>query len=260
MKQSFLFQVSAMDVKALIPQVSYGLEKQVELESRKAHPEMWQVTDRYNNADKSPESVRQLRQKRRGVLALIEWALGVVLLVPALIAPAQMSLLLLIGAACFASGVVLMWQNQRILLGFLSVLQGAVLCLVTLFDRTGLAKLLILGVAGLLIGAVALLFGRPLTKFERAAIRILSMWQQLPEGVRVQAVFSPKGMTFSQEGQAGATEVPYDRFEYVMETAELFLVIFAGNMTVLQKKDLIDGTAEEFRTFMQSKAEFIPQP
>ncbi len=260
MKQNFLFRVSAMDMKTLIPQVSYGLEKQVELESRKSHPEMWQIAERYNNADKSPASVRQQRKKRRSILARIEWALGVALLIPGLIAPQQMMMPLLIGAACFASGVVLMWQNQRILLGILSVLQGIVLCVAMLLDRGGLGKLLILGIAGLVIGAVALIFGRPLTKFERAAIRILSMWQQLPEGVYVQAVFSPEGMTFSQEGQGEATEVPYDRFEYVMETTDLFLVIFAGNVSVLQKKDLAEGAVDEFRAFMQKKTEFVPQP
>ena len=35
MEQKFLFQVSSMDLDTLVPQVSYGLEKQVEMESER---------------------------------------------------------------------------------------------------------------------------------------------------------------------------------------------------------------------------------
>lgn len=259
MEQKFLFQVSAMDLDTLVPQVSYGLEKQVELESRKSHPQIWEVTDRLRDIDKVPEDVQEKRRKRRSILAIIEWALGLVLLAPALLSPKELMILLLVGAAVHASGVVLMWNGQRPLLAVLSMLQGIVFCVVSLANRAEMGKLLILGVAGFLVALVAFIFRRCMTRFERAAICILARWQQLPEGVHLKAVFSPVGMTLSQEGQEGAAEVPYTRFERALETADLFLMMFAGNVTVLQKKDLQEGTIAEFQTFLKEKMEYIPQ-
>lgn len=249
-----------MDLDTLVPQVSYGLEKQVELESRKSHPQMWEVTDRFNEADKMPEDVQQKRRKRRSILAIIEWMLGLVLLAPGLLSPKELMVLLLVGAASYASGVVLMWNGQRPLLALLSMVQGVLFCVVGFVNRAQMGKLLLLGAAGFVIGILAILLRRRLTQFERAAIRILARWQNMPEGVQLKAVFSSEGMTLSQEGQEGAAEVPYGRFERVIETADLFLMIFAGNVTVLQKKDLTAGSVDEFQSFLKEKMEYIPQP
>ncbi len=256
MEQKFLFQVSSMDLDTLVPQVSYGLEKQVELESRKSHPQIWKVTDRFNEADKLPEAVQHKRQKRRSILALVEWVLGLILLAPALLS--QVTGLLLVGAASYAAGVVLMWNGGRSRLAFLSIVQGVFFTIVGWTDRAQLGKLLLLGAAGFLVGVLAFLFRRRLTQFERAALRILTRWQNLPEGVRLRAVFSAEGMALSEEGQQGAAEVPYERFERVIETSDLFLMIFAGNVTVLQKKDLTVGSLSAFQSFLKERMEYIP--
>ncbi|MBS5146042.1 MAG: YcxB family protein [Butyricicoccus pullicaecorum] len=259
MEQKFLFQVSSMDLDTLVPQVSYGLEKQVEIESRKSHPRIWEVTDRFNEADKMPEEVQHKRKQRRSILAAIEWLLGLILLAPALLI-SNFTVLLLVGAASYAAGVVLMWNGGRSRLALLSIVQGVFFTVVGLSDRAQMGKLLLLGAAGFVVGVLAFLFRRRLTQFERAALRILTRWQNLPEGVRLRAVFSSEGMTLSEEGQQGAAEVPYERFERVIETADLFLVIFAGNVTVLQKKDLTAGSVSEFQSFLKEKMEYIPQP
>ncbi|MBS5151348.1 MAG: YcxB family protein [Butyricicoccus pullicaecorum] len=253
MEQKFLFQVSSMDLDTLVPQVSYGLEKQVELESRKSHPQIWEVTDRFNEADKVPEEVQRKRQKRRGILSAVEWLLGLILLAPALVS--DLTVLLLVGAASYAASVVLMWNGGRSRLALLSMVQGIFFTVVGLTDQMG--KLLLLGAAGFVVGVLALLFRRRLTQFEKAALRILTRWQNLPEGVRLRAVFSSEGMTLSEEGQQGTAEVPYERFERVIETADLFLMIFAGNVTVLQKKDLTVGEVSEFQSFLREKMEYI---
>ena len=171
----------------------------------------------------------------------------------------QVTGLLLVGAASYAAGVVLMWNGGRSRLAFLSIVQGVFFTIVGWTDRfswkaSASWRCRIFG------WDACVPLSRRLTQFERAALRILTRWQNLPEGVRLRAVFSAEGMALSEEGQQGAAEVPYERFERVIETSDLFLMIFAGNVTVLQKKDLTVGSLSAFQSFLKERMEYIPVP
>lgn len=53
MKQNFVFQVTAPDVDALLPEVSSALEQWMELFSRRKYPKLWALTDRINRWNKA---------------------------------------------------------------------------------------------------------------------------------------------------------------------------------------------------------------
>ena len=48
--------------------------------------------------------------------------------------------------------------------------------------------------------------------------------------------------------------VPYQLFDCVVETPDLFLLTWSGRVAVLQKKDLTQGTADAFRSFWAERA------
>ncbi len=47
--------------------------------------------------------------------------------------------------------------------------------------------------------------------------------------------------------------VSFDAIECIMETDEIFFVVYQGHGVVLQKKDLTLGTLDEFRTFVNGR-------
>ena len=51
-----------------------------------------------------------------------------------------------------------------------------------------------------------------------------------------------------------SADFPYEKMETLVETPRLFLLTHSGSATVLQKKDLILGTPEEFLDFFRAHA------
>ena len=51
-----------------------------------------------------------------------------------------------------------------------------------------------------------------------------------------------------------SADFPYEKMETLVETPSLFLLTHSGSATVLQKKDLILGTPEEFLDFFRAHA------
>lgn len=47
--------------------------------------------------------------------------------------------------------------------------------------------------------------------------------------------------------------VSYDKFECVIETEDSMLFVFEQRVTLLQKRDLVGGTPEEFCAFCAEK-------
>lgn len=86
MKQNFVFQVTAPDVDALLPEVSSALEQWMELFSRRKYPKLWALTDRINRWNKAP-TARAKRRRQGQVQGLVNWIMAMVLLPVAFLAP-----------------------------------------------------------------------------------------------------------------------------------------------------------------------------
>ena len=87
--------------------------------------------------------------------------------------------------------------------------------------------------------------------FDKSARLLLAGKDEAPaEPVEVE--FSESGMTIPAEN--GETEtVSYDKFECVIETEDCILFVFEERVTLLQKRDLVGGTPEEFCAFCAEK-------
>lgn len=80
------FSITPLD-RALLPQVQTLLAKRVELDSRRRLPKLWALTDRLNRAERAPQAVQVRRRRRRSILGVLYWALGLFLLLPGLMEP-----------------------------------------------------------------------------------------------------------------------------------------------------------------------------
>ena len=217
---------------------------------------MWALTDKLNSVEKVPQAVRENRRRRRSFLGLWNWLLGAFLLIPGLLEPRTLLLPLLVGAACWGSGVCVLWRNRRRLLAILSLVKGAVLCLGVLGNYTQLHPLLALGIIDVAIGAAALLVRKRRDPFDRAAEMLLAKGTAQEGLAEVRLTFSPEGMCIIQAGEERSV-VPYAAFEAVLETQELLLPVWENSITVLQKKDLLTGTLPRLREFLAGQVPYV---
>ena len=175
MEQAFSFQITPPDPDRLLWQVARALEMRTELVSREKCPRLWVLADRLNRKDRGPLAVRQKRRRRRTILSLINWLLGLILLVPGLMDPAQLLLPMLVGAAAFSAATVVLWACRPTLLGSLSLLTGGLLCIGAWGSPDIPGRVLWLGIAEAAVGVTALLTSRRKTSapYEREAARLL---------------------------------------------------------------------------------------
>lgn len=87
------------------------------------------------------------------------------------------------------------------------------------------------------------------TAFERSAERLLAPLRELEDGLRI--CFSEEGMQLSEE-----ETVPYDGFEYVIETEELLLLTYDARVSVLKKDDLTDADPAELASFLSERTNY----
>lgn len=90
-------------------------------------------------------------------------------------------------------------------------------------------------------------------RFEKAAREFLDSHMDTLKGQDVQVCFSTEEMitVMGDLDELDQDAVTFDQIEFVMETQDIFFVIYQGRGMVLQKKDLDEelGTLEEFREF-----------
>ena len=142
MEQNFVFQVTAPDVDALLPEVSSALEQWMELFSRRKYPKLWALTDRINRWNKAP-TARAKRRRQGQVQGLVNWIMAMVLLPVAFLAP-DSPVLAIVGALCLGIGVVELWRYLPKTLGILSLLAGVFFLMAALGDPAEIAVLVYL--------------------------------------------------------------------------------------------------------------------
>lgn len=98
--------------RGLREQLARALEKRMELNSRKVMPKLWAVTDRLRSVPKAPEPVLRRRRVRYKIYGVILLVLGLLLLIPGLMEPEELSAPLAAGALATVSGVLYLWPRR----------------------------------------------------------------------------------------------------------------------------------------------------
>lgn len=260
MDRLFVFQVTSLDPDACRDQVSLALKQRTELLSRQKYPRLWRMSDNLSRKGKAPPAVLRRRRKLRVILGLVNWTMGLFLMLPGLMDPAALFVPLLVGSLCFGFSAGILWRNARRLLGILSVLFGAVLCLGGLCSLAELGRFLPLGVLCLAVGVAALgpLKQARASVFDRAADRLLKE-RAAPSGNEdIRVAFSEEGMSIGLENEGPADRLfPYSSFEFVLETEDLLLPICDDSIMVLQKKDQLTGTVPELAEFLGKRTQYV---
>ena len=259
MEQIFSFRITPVDSVQMQSQVSRALGKRTEWISRRKYPKMWEMTDKLNSVEQIPEAVRENRKKRRAFLGMFSWILGVMLLVPALMEPQTLIASLVTGTGCFAVGCGILWRNGRSRLSMLNLVLGMILCLGVLGDLEELKGILVFGIISLAIGAGALLTRKREKEnpFDRAAGLLLQEINSREEREGMLVSFSEQGMTIAEKDDAAQQRVPYDDFQLILETEDLFLPAWQDCVTVLQKKDLCMGTIPALQAFLRERIQYV---
>ncbi len=254
MEQTFSFQITPPDPDRLLCQVARALETRVELVSREKCPRLWALADRLNRKDRGPQAVRQKRRRRRTILSLLNWLLGLILLVPGLMDPAQLLLPMLVGAAAFSMATVVLWACRPTLLGSLSLLIGVLLCVGAWGSPDIPDPVLWFGIAEAAVGVTALLTSRRKRSapYEREAARLLQNRAAADlESARV--TFSEDGMSITADGVDAVYQVPYGEITFALETEDLLVLIVSDRAMILQKADLVTGTFPQLREFLRQQ-------
>lgn len=109
----------------------------------------------------------------------------------------------------------------------------------------------------LVAGAAATVFGilglwgsrKKKNPFDTSARILLDGKETLTADLALSVSFSEKGMALPEKN-GGVESVPYSDFECVVETEDLFLLVYGERVTVLQKKDLAAGDPRDFSSMM----------
>lgn len=248
METKFVFQFTPSD-DSLLPQISRILEARTERYSRIRLPKIWKLVDRLNSKETAPEHVLKARRKRKLFLGLINWVLGMFLLLPGLMEPADMAVVLIAGACVLGAGVAALWRYQKVVLAGLSLLSGSILTFGATLNPDELGCFLFLGAVSLVIGVLAL-FRRKgkKTSFDKEAKKLLAGRK---DAVTAQVSFSEDGLDIS-----GQRVIPYQDIDAVFETEDLIAPVFQNQIILLKKKDL-QNDPELFRAFLMEHTELV---
>lgn len=91
-------------------------------------------------------------------------------------------------------------------------------------------------------------------RYEAAAGKMLAKLRQLDTAVHPRVVFSKDEMRIEDDDSCGRFRL--DVFDTVIETPNLFVMTYDGNVTALKKTDLIGAELDDFRAFLTEKNGF----
>lgn len=130
--------------------------------------------------------------------------------------------------------------------GFLLIAMGLFLLVPGLMRPRELKAVLLMGIWLTFMGIGYLIATRKhrRTKFDRAAAKLLA---QIGSAGAIEVRFGETGVMLN-----GEVDVPYDRVEYAIETADALLLTWNGQATVLQRRDL-EGDWQTFRAFLAER-------
>ena len=127
------------------------------------------------------------------------------------------------------------------LFSVLCLAAGVILVVPGLMEPKELLVPLVAGAAAVVLGVSGLWRTRKNREkpFDRSARLLLEGKDQTPERSAPTVSFSDQGMSLSEKG--GSEFVPYSDFESAWETEDTLLLVFGQRVTLLQKRDLVQG-------------------
>lgn len=127
------------------------------------------------------------------------------------------------------------------LFSILCLAAGVILVVPGLMEPKELLVPLVAGAAAVVLGVSGLWRTRKNREkpFDRSARLLLEGKDQTPERPAPTVSFSDQGMSLSEKG--GSEFVPYRDFESAWETEDTLLLVFGQRVTLLQKRDLVQG-------------------
>lgn len=87
--------------------------------------------------------------------------------------------------------------------------------------------------------------------FEQAAKNLLDARSMLENG-KIQISFSSDNMEIAEQVKDQTESIPYFSFEYIIETQDVFLLIFDNRAVILLKQELSNGKPDEFCGFISA--------
>lgn len=143
-------------------------------------------------------------------------------------------------------------KGQRIryrIYGVLLTVMGIILLIPGLMEAKTLWVPLVAGAIGVLLGVFTLWavggMQRQRARFDQAAEKLLKGFAS-PPCARVR--FTPEGMEI-----AGKPAASYSDFDFVAETEDLYLLTWNEKVTILQKKDLVQGDCPQFAALLHKQ-------
>ncbi len=111
----------------------------------------------------------------------------------------------------------------------------------------------------LVVGFLAIVLGvlylrkedRKKNSYEKKAKKLLESMNASMENQKLRLIFGEKELAMSGAGED--KKISYAGMECTLETADLFCLIYENRLVLLQKKELLLGTAEEFAKQLEEK-------
>lgn len=233
----FWFQTSPYEVRALMPQASRALEAYSKRLSQKKLPKVWAWIDARAERKKPSGAVGEKRRKMQIAEGFLFLFLGLFLLIPGLMAPESPELLA-VGMGGTGFGCICLWMDRKncrlcqaerdkifCLAWFAGILLFFPGLLMPLEPFYVIAWIFYTGIGG---AAIWWKREKSYSRFDKSAETLLSWYVDIPP---IEVYFGAEGMRI-----ADRETVPYSDFSYIMETEDLYLLIWREQITVLQKR------------------------
>lgn len=155
-------------------------------------------------------------------------------------------------------------QLRNKITGIILIVLGLALLIPGMFNQKKITALIIAGTIAVVVGLFKVRSGvKPpkQEKFDSAAEEFLNGQAESIAEESVQVCFSDEEMitVMGDLEDLDQDAVTFDQIEFVMETRDMFFVVYQGRGVVLQKKDLDQemGTLDEFREFINENVKQI---
>ncbi len=141
--------------------------------------------------------------------------------------------------------------------GFVLLTLGIFLFVPGMMEPKELLVPLITGAVSIFLGIVSLLPRRKKSSriFDAAAVKLLAgaLTAEQLENTPILVRFTQDGMMLP-DGEV----ISYDCFDTIVETESIYLLTWKERVTVLQKRDLLSGTHEDFLRLLEEKTSMKP--
>lgn len=143
-------------------------------------------------------------------------------------------------------------RESRRRFGGLFLVMGIFLFVPGIIQPKELPGPLVVGLLAILLGAWYLQRDdRKEAGFEKKAKKLLESNNASMKNQKLRLVFSETELALSGAGED--KRISYDSIECVLKTADLFGLIYDNQLVLLQKKELLLGTTEEFEKRLEEK-------